>query len=54
MKNVMTREQAEIKLFELWEDGEIPSNLTTDHTEYECAVKLMMRTGEFDASELDL
>ncbi|SNR60494.1 hypothetical protein SAMN06265371_106199 [Lutibacter agarilyticus] len=47
----MTREEAENKLYLLWEDGEIPSNFTTEHTEYERAVRLMMKTGEFDETE---
>jgi hypothetical protein len=41
----MTRQQAEDKLYSLWENGEIPSNFTEDHSEYKRAVIQMMTIG---------
>ena len=52
MKNVMSREEAERKLYFLWENGELPGNFTEDHSEYEYAVKIMMQTGDFEMSDL--
>jgi hypothetical protein len=47
----MTKQQAENELYELWQNGEIPSNFTEDHSEYERAVKQMMKYGEIDYSD---
>lgn len=47
----MTREQAENELYCMWENGEIPSNFTEDHSEYERAVLQMMENGELDYSD---
>jgi hypothetical protein len=41
----LTKKQAEEKLYSMWEDGEVPSNFTEDHSEYERAVKQMMKLG---------
>lgn len=51
MKHKMTREQAEMALYELWENGEIPSNFTEDHSEYERAVEEMMEMGNLEYSD---
>ncbi|MBZ9650608.1 hypothetical protein [Psychroflexus montanilacus] len=42
----MTRQEAEHELYELWQNGEIPSNFTVDHSEYERAVEQLMVYGE--------
>ena len=47
----MTRQQAEIELYELWQNGEIPSDFTEDHSEYERAVQQMIKNGEIDFSD---
>lgn len=51
MKNKMTRVQAKIKLYSLWENGEIPSNFTEDHSEYERAIEQLMKYGELEYSD---
>jgi hypothetical protein len=43
--NVMTRQQAHDELYSLWQNGEVPSNFTEDHSEYETAVLQMMKFG---------
>jgi len=45
MKNKMTRQQAEDALYAMWENGEVPSNFTEDHSEYWRAVEQMMELG---------
>ena len=45
MKNKMTRKQAKMKLYSMWENGLVPSNFTEDHSEYERAVLQLMRLG---------
>jgi hypothetical protein len=45
MKNKMTKKQAESKLYSMWENGEVPSNFTEDHSEYSRAVEQLMRLG---------
>ena len=41
----MKRQEAEDLLYDMWESGEVPSNFTEDHSEYERAVLQVM---EFD------
>jgi hypothetical protein len=45
MKNKMTKKQAESKLYSMWENGELPSNFTDDHSEYSRAVEQLIRLG---------
>ena len=42
---IMDRQEAENILYDMWENGEIPSNFTEDHSEYETAVKFVMANG---------
>ena len=42
----MKRQEAENLLYEMWQNGEIPSNFTEDHSEYERAVEQVMEFGE--------
>jgi len=42
MKNEMTEKEAKEKLYNMWENGEVPPNFTEDHSEYERAVEQMM------------
>ena len=44
-KNKMTKQEAENYLLELWEDGEVPSNFTEDHSEHWRAVEQAMELG---------
>ena len=44
-KIIMTRQQAHDELYSMWENGEVPSNFTEDHSEYETALKQMIRFG---------
>jgi hypothetical protein len=48
----MTRQEAENILYDMWENGEIPSNFTEDHSEYETAVKFVMANGYIDADDI--
>jgi len=41
----MTKQEAKDKLYSLWENGEIPSNFTEEHSLYERAVAQMMKKG---------
>jgi hypothetical protein len=41
----MERQEAENLLYYLWQNGEIPSNFTEDHSEYERAVLQVMELG---------
>ena len=43
MKNKMTKKQAKGKLYSMWENGEVPSNFTEDHSEYSRAVSQLMK-----------
>jgi hypothetical protein len=47
----MTRQEAENQLYGLWENGEVPSNFTEEHSEYERAVLQMMEFGEINFSD---
>jgi hypothetical protein len=49
---IMTRQEAENILYDMWENGEIPSNFTEDHSEYETAVKFVMENGYIDADDI--
>ena len=42
----MTRQEAEDLLYYMWECGEVPSNFTEDHSEYDVAVSHLMKYGE--------
>ena len=39
----MTKEEAQDKLNSMWENGELPSNFTEDHSEYSEWVKQLMK-----------
>jgi hypothetical protein len=39
------KKEAERILFVMWENGEIPSNFTEDHSEYNRAVECIMING---------
>ena len=41
----MTKKQAKLKLYSMWENGELPSNFTEDHSEYETAVNQLVKLG---------
>jgi hypothetical protein len=41
----MTKKQAEDFLYNMWENNEVPSNFTEDHSDYSCAVKQLMNLG---------
>ena len=42
---IMKRKQAEQELYDMWYNGEIPSNFTQEHSDYEYAVKCLMKYG---------
>jgi hypothetical protein len=44
----MTKKRAIEFLYSLWENGEVPSNFTEDHSEYERAVELLMKGLDFE------
>ena len=46
MKYRMTEKQAKDKLYNMWENGEVPPNFTEDHSEYKRAVVHLMLHGE--------
>jgi hypothetical protein len=48
----MNRQEAENELYSMWENGEIPSNFTEDHSEYEDAVIYLMKYGYLDLSDI--
>jgi hypothetical protein len=41
----MTKKQAQDLLYNMWENNEVPSNFTEDHSEYSCAVEQLMDLG---------
>lgn len=45
MKKKMTEQESHNYLYELWENGEVPSNFTEDHSEYYRAVEQVMELG---------
>lgn len=45
MKKKMTEKKAHEYLYSLWENGEVPSNFTEDHSEYYRAVEQVMELG---------
>jgi hypothetical protein len=45
MKNKMTKKQAQDELYRMWENGEVPSNFTEDHSEYSRAIEQLMKLG---------
>ncbi|WP_338732034.1 hypothetical protein [Mangrovimonas cancribranchiae] len=47
----MTKEEAENELYELWQNGEIPSNFTHEHSEYDRAIEQMMKTGKLEYTD---
>jgi hypothetical protein len=49
--NVMTKEEAHLALFSMWENGEVPSNFTEDHSEYERAMGQMMKYGKIEPDD---
>ncbi|WP_155807247.1 hypothetical protein [Gillisia marina] len=47
----MTKEEAENELYQLWSNGEIPSNFTYEHSEFDRAVEQMMKNGKLEYSD---
>lgn len=45
MEKKMTKKQAQGYLYNLWETGQVPSNFTEDHSEYDRAVECLMELG---------
>ena len=46
MKEIkMTEQEAKDELYSMWKNGELPSNFTEDHSEYERALEQMMEFG---------
>ena len=43
----MSEVKAKEKLYLMWENGEVPSNFTEDHSEYSRAVEQVMKFGYF-------
>jgi hypothetical protein len=41
----MSKKDAENYLYAMWENGEVPSNFTEDHSEHGRAVKCVMKFG---------
>ena len=48
----MTKEQAQKKLYSMWENGEVPSNFTEDHSEYNSALLQLMVYGYIILDEI--
>jgi hypothetical protein len=44
----ISKQDAKNLLYEMWENGEVPSNFTEDHSEYDEAVRYTMKYGDFD------
>ena len=44
----MSKQDAENLLYEMWENGEVPSNFTEGHSEYDYALRFTMKHGYFD------
>ena len=44
-KNKLTEQEAESILYNMWENMQVPSNFTEDHSEYREAVKQIMELG---------
>jgi len=49
----LTEKQAHELLYAMWENGEVPSNFTEDHSEYFYALKFVMENGYFDYNEFN-
>lgn len=47
----MSKQDAHNLLYGMWENGEVPSNFTEDHSEYGYALKFTMKYGYFDYDE---
>ena len=43
----MNKKEAENYLYELWQNGELPSNFTEYHSDYDYALKFVMHHGYF-------
>jgi hypothetical protein len=52
MKSKMTKKEAQEKLYSMWENGEVPSNFTEDHSEYSTAVEHLMKYGHIVWEEI--
>jgi hypothetical protein len=50
--NKYTQKEAELILYGMWENGELPSNFTEDHSNYPEALKQMMQNGYLITEEL--
>lgn len=48
---VMTEAEAEQYLYCLWEEGQVPSNFTCEHSEFERAIERIMELGELPHDE---
>jgi len=45
--NIMKKAEAELYLYNEWECGNLPSNFTTDHSEYQEALKFTIKNGYY-------
>jgi len=43
----MNRNRAKQYLYDKWENGELPSNFTEDHTQYEDAIAFLMENNYY-------
>jgi hypothetical protein len=48
----MNKQDAENLLYVMWENGELPSNFTEDHSDYYYAVQYTMKHEYFDYEDL--
>jgi len=48
----MNKKQAQEKLRIMWENGELPSNFTEDHSEYSKALNQLIKSGSVDWDEI--
>ena len=46
----MTKKQAHSYLYSLWENGEVPSNFTEDHSHYSTAIDFVVKNNYLDKS----
>lgn len=53
-KNKMSKQEAHNILYAMWENGEVPSNFTEDHSEYSTAIRHLMENGEVDWEDIAL
>ena len=44
-KNILTEQEAKSVLYNMWENMEVPSNFTEDHSDYSEAIEQIMKLG---------